>query len=261
VKPLKLCEEATRRGGVVLEALFGKVSAREKAPADLVTEADTKSQQTMVAFLREATPDFSVLAEEGAGRVAPCPEGSYRWVIDPLDGTTNYAHGVPFYSVSVALQRGKDIVAGAVFNPPGNECFTAEGGGGAFLNGKPIRTSHVMEPAGALAALGFPPRVGMDDPDVAAFLSTLFHCQAIRRTGSAALNLCYVACGRFDTAWSYGTKIWDHAAGGLIVREAGGIVTLPDGTELVPEIGAFLASATPELHEAMVALVTSTKQV
>lgn len=240
----------------MLRRLFGKVTAKEKGPADLVTEADTASQQAIADFLSRETPGFLILGEEGTGQVPPCPRDSYRWVIDPLDGTTNYAHSVPFYSVSVALQRGDRMIAGAVYSPPTEEFFTAEAGKGAFLNGERIETSRVVEPAGALAALGFPPGVRMDDPDVAAFLHTLLHCQAIRRTGSAALNLCYVACGRFDTAWSYGTKIWDHAAGGLIVREAGGVVTLPDGTELVPEIGAFLASATPELHEAMVALVT-----
>lgn len=255
-----LCEQAARRGGEVLQRLFGKVTASEKGPADLVTEADIAAQKAVCDFLAESFPDALVLGEEGAGTVPVCPDDTYRWVIDPLDGTTNYAHSVPHYAVSVALQHGRNMIAGAVFNPAGGECFTAEAGKGAFLNGRPIQSSSVIEVREALAALGFPPGVTKDDPDVGAFLNTLLRCQAIRRTGSAALNLCYVACGRFDTAWSYGTKIWDHAAGGLIVREAGGMVTMPDGTELIPEEGRFLASANPILHRAMVELVNQERR-
>jgi myo-inositol-1(or 4)-monophosphatase len=250
-----LCEQAARRGGEVLQRLFGKVTASEKGPADLVTEADIAAQKAVCDFLSDAFPEALLLGEEGADAVSPCPDGAYRWVIDPLDGTTNYAHGVPHYAVSVALQHGRTMLAGAVFNPAGGECFTAEAGKGAFLDGRSIRCSSVTEVSAALAALGFPPGVTREDPDVGAFLNTLLRCQAIRRTGSAALNLCYVACGRFDTAWSYGTKIWDHAAGGLIVREAGGVITMPDGSELIPEKGCFLASANPTLHQAMVELV------
>ena len=152
-----LCEDAARRGGEILQRLFGKVTSSEKGPADLVTEADIASQKAVCDFLSESFPDALLLGEEGAGDIPRCPDDVYRWVIDPLDGTTNYAHGVPHYAVSVALQHGRTMIAGAVFNPAGGECFTAEAGKGAFLNGSPIRSSSITTVSAALAALGFPP--------------------------------------------------------------------------------------------------------
>jgi len=245
---LKICEEAARAGGVVLQEKLGQVTAREKAPADLVTEADLAAQQAIRRILLEAFPDHGFLGEETAQTIVPCGPDEYRWIVDPLDGTTNYVHGVPFFSVSIGLQHGSEPVLGVVFHPMAEECFTAEAGKGAWLNGHPIHTSSVTEPKDALGAVGLPPGVAGEDSDVKAFVKTLPHCQALRRTGSAALNLCYIGCGRFDAGWCFSTKIWDVAAGVLIIREAGGMVTSPEGTPFDLLQGRFLAAANEPLH-------------
>jgi myo-inositol-1(or 4)-monophosphatase len=165
-----------------------------------------------------------------------------------LDGTTNFVHQVPHYSVSLALERHGELLVAAVYEPTRNECFTAIAGKGAFLDGRPIRTSKVSELSESLAAVGFPPRTPRDCPDLLVFLEALDKCQAIRRTGSTALNLCYVAAGRFDVYWSFSAKIWDVAAGVLLVREAGGEVTSPDGGPFRLEEARFLAAANRPLH-------------
>ena len=163
----------------------------------------------------------------------------YRWIVDPLDGTTNFVHGVPHYCVSLALERNGELLVGAVYDPLLEECFTAAAGQGAWLNGRPIHTSQVSLLSEALAAVGFPPKVTRDSPDLLLFLEMVCRCQAIRRTGSSALNLCYLAAGRFDLYWSYSTNIWDVAAGVLILREAGGHDNIPRGRGLLPGGGPF----------------------
>jgi myo-inositol-1(or 4)-monophosphatase len=185
----------------------------------------------------------------------------YRWITDPLDGTTNYAHGVPHYCVSLALERSGDLLVGAVYDPVLDECFTAAAGRGARLNERPIATSGVSELSEALAAVGFPPDVQPNSPDLLLFLEMLHHCQAIRRTGSSALNLCYLAAGRFDVYWSYSTKIWDVAAGALILREAGGAITSPSGGDFVLETGHFLAAANEKLHAQLQKVAASVVKV
>jgi myo-inositol-1(or 4)-monophosphatase len=241
---------------VLLDKL-GRVEARQKAPADLVTEADTASQDLIFRMLREKFPDHGLLGEEDCQ-----PDGvsagsaPYRWIVDPLDGTTNYVHGVPHFCVSVALEHDGELLVGVVYNPVADECFSATAGGGALLNGKRIHASSISTIGSALAAIGFPPGVNRDCPDLKAFLSTLPHCQAIRRTGSAALNLCYVAAGRFDATWSFSTRIWDMAAGVLLVREAGGVATSPSGGSLDLPSGQFLACANPQLHAELMLYVT-----
>jgi myo-inositol-1(or 4)-monophosphatase len=193
----------------------------------------------------DGTVPFAAAAE--TPRVA-APRTEYRWIVDPLDGTTNYVHAVPHYCVSLALERNGRLLVGAVFDPNLDECFTAIDGRGARLNGRPIHVSGVSALSEALAAVGFPPRPQPDGPDVRVFLEMLSRCQAIRRSGSSALNLCYLAAGRYDLYWSYSTRIWDVAAGVLIVREAGGHVTSPIGGEFSLEEAHFLAAATPDLH-------------
>ena len=240
----------------MLEKL-GKVEAHEKAPADLVTEADFASQQRVAEIVLDAFPGHGVLGEEDSPDLPQKNGGDFRWIVDPLDGTTNFVHGVPHFCVSVALQHGPKILAGAVFNPISGECYTAEFGKGAFLDGRRIHTSTVSRLSESLCGIGFPPGVQGDSPDLQAFLRALPKCQALRRTGSAALNLCYVAAGRFDAAWSFATKIWDMAAGTLMVSEAGGIVTPPDNSGECLESGHFLASSTAELHQGLFALIGS----
>ncbi len=250
-----VCEEAARAGGAVLLEKLGRVQVREKAPADLVTEADFASQQRISRILLDAFPDHDVLGEEDSPDLPQKNTGGFRWIVDPLDGTTNFVHGVPHFCVSVALQHGCKILAGVVFNPISKECFTATAGGGAFLDGRPIHTSRVSRLSQSLCAIGFPPGTQDDSPDLQAFLHALPQCQALRRTGSAALNLCYVAAGRFDAAWSFATKIWDMAAGTLLVSEAGGIVTPPDNAGECLESGHFLACSTAQLHKSLLTLI------
>lgn len=254
-----ICERAVRAGGDAVLDWVGRVDVREKGPADLVTQADFASQEVIRKTLLDAFPDHGLLGEEQIPETATPPQRTeYRWIVDPLDGTTNFVHGVPHYSVSVALERHGELLVGAVYDPILDECFTATWGGGAYLNGRPIRTSTVRELSGALAAVGFPPRTPRDCPDLLVFLGALAKCQAIRRTGSSALNLCYVAAGRFDLYWAFSTKIWDVAAGVLLVREAGGVVTAPDGGPFRLEEAQFLAAATGPLHGRLRELVART---
>ena len=252
------CERAARAGGAVLLEKFGRVVTREKGPADLVTEADLASQETVRQVVLAAFPDHEVLGEEGHSphTARPTADGPrFRWVVDPLDGTTNYVHRVPHFCVSVALQRDDALLVGAVFDPVSRECFTATAGQGAWLDGQPIHVSDVTRGEGALAAIGFPPAATLDSPDVRGLLAAVPRCQSLRRTGSASLNLCYVAAGRFDASWSFSTRIWDIAAGILLVREAGGVVTDPTGEPQQPETGRFLVAATAPLHAELCAML------
>jgi myo-inositol-1(or 4)-monophosphatase len=258
---METCEKAVRLSGRLLLERLGTVSVREKGPADLVTEADFASQDMVRKTVLEAFPDHILIGEEDpaalsrAGRRTAEEKPSYRWIVDPLDGTTNYVHQVPHFSVSLALEHEGQILVGAVYDPAADECFTAVAGEGAWLNGRQIRASRVTDLAHALCAIGFPAVTRRDSPELLLFLQALDRIQAFRRTGSASLNLCYVACGRYDVAWSFSTKIWDIAAGTLLIREAGGLVTSPDGGDLVLEEGRFLAAANERLHHQLGQLV------
>jgi myo-inositol-1(or 4)-monophosphatase len=245
---LQVCENAVRAGGRVVQDWAGRFDVRKKGPADLVTQADLASQEVVRKTVLGAFPDHCLLGEESEPDALKPGRAEYRWIVDPLDGTTNYVHGVPHYCVSLALERNGHLLVGAVHDPVLDECFTAVDGRGAWLNGQPIHASGVSAISEALAAVGFPYNVQLDAPDLRLFQKMLPRCQAIRRTGSSALNLCYLAAGRFDLYWSYSTHVWDVAAGVLIVREAGGVVTSPDGGEFVLDDASFLAAATPELH-------------
>jgi len=245
---IRVCEEAVRAGGAVVLDWVGRVEVRMKGPADLVTQADLASQEAVRRTVLGAFPDHCLLGEEDAPAQSPPRRAEYRWIVDPLDGTTNYVHRVPHYAVSLALERQGALLVGAVYDPNRDECFTAVAGQGARLNGRPIRTSATGTLAESLAVVGFPPGVRPDSPDLLVFQKAVHRCQSILRTGSSSLNLCYLAAGRFDAHWSFGTKVWDVAAGVLIVREAGGVVTAPDGGPFVLEDGHLLAAANPQLH-------------
>jgi myo-inositol-1(or 4)-monophosphatase len=203
----------------------------------------------------QAFPAHSVLGEEDqlAGNTPSATE--FRWIVDPLDGTTNFVHGIPHYAVSVALEQHGRLLVGTVYDPSIDACFTAAECGGAFLNGRPIRASGVTQLSEAVAGVGFPANLQPDSPDLRVFNKALFRCQAVRRSGCASLNLCDVAAGRFDTLWGFSTKIWDIAAGVLLIREAGGVVTSPEGGELDLGSGRFLAAANLELHRELLELV------
>jgi len=251
---LRIGEEAARAGGRTILDWAGRFDVRKKGPADLVTQADLASQQTIRRILLGAFPDHCLLGEETEPNEERSPRTEYRWIVDPLDGTTNYVHGVPQYCVSLALERNGRLLAGIVHDPVHEECFTAAEGRGAWLNGRPIHASGVETLSEALAAAGFPYGAPADSPDLAMFLQMLPRCQAIRRMGSSALNLCYLAAGRFDVYWSYSTRIWDVAAGVLIAREAGATVTSPRGDEFSLEESHFLAAANARLHAELLAV-------
>jgi len=244
---LRVCEEASRAAGAVIQTWRGRASVHHKGPADLVTDADFAAQETVRKHVLGAFPEHGFLGEEKEPPTT-APKTDYRWIVDPLDGTTNFVHGVPHYACSLALEyRGRPIV-GTIFDPSSNECFTAAEGQGAFLNGSRIATSRVAKLDDALACSSFPAQVKDDSPDLLVFNKSIYQCQGVRRTGSAALNLSYVACGRFDVLWGFSTKPWDVAAGAIIVREAGGVISSPEGGEFDLDSGRFLAAANPTLY-------------
>ena len=200
-----------------------------------MTEADKKAEQLIISSLTSSFPDFNFLCEE-SGLTEENANAEYRWIVDPLDGTTSFAHGHPFFSVSIALERRGVVILGVVYSVVMDEMFVAVRGGGATLNDKPIRVSETKEMIQALFATGFPTaRATMDnriDTNMAYFENVLLQSRACRRNGSAALDLCYVACGRQDFFWELGLKAWDVAAGALIVTEAGGEFTTMSGEEI-----------------------------
>jgi myo-inositol-1(or 4)-monophosphatase len=244
---LKVCEEAARAGGQAIQSWIGRFDVTKKGPADLVTQADLASQEAIREVVLGAYPEHSLLGEEGETLNSSGKHGEYRWIADPLDGTTNFVHGVPFYCVSLALEYEGVPVVGTVFNPVNGECFTAAAGYGAWLNENSIRISQVKDISEALAIMGFPPEVKPDSPDFLVFLKAVFSCQAIRRSGSTALNLSYLAAGRYDVFWGYDAKIWDVAAGVLLVREAGGAVCSAGGAAYNLLGTPLLAAANPQL--------------
>ena len=220
--------EAAREAGRLLRENLGRANAVEfKGEIDLVTEMDRKAEELIVGRLASAFPDHSIIAEEREGVERASP---YRWIVDPLDGTTNYAHGYPVFCVSIAFEAEGQVILGVVYNPVLEETFLAEKGRGATLNGRPIHVSGTERLERSLLATGFPYDIRRTrDNNLNHFCNFALKAQAIRRAGSAALDLCYVGCGRFDGYWELRLKPWDVAAGSLIVEEAGGMVTAFDG--------------------------------
>lgn len=221
-------EETARGAGEILRRNWGRhQSVHFKGEINLVTDVDRESEAYIIDRIRSSFPDHGVLSEESAELTAP---STYRWIVDPLDGTTNYAHNYPCFCVSIGLEKGGELIAGAVFDPLLGESFTAFAGGGAFLNGAPIRVSSVGNLRRSLLATGFAYDVNTSvDNNFKYFREFVFAGQAIRRDGSAALDLCYLACGRFDGFWELKLRPWDTAAGLLLLREAGGMATRLDG--------------------------------
>jgi myo-inositol-1(or 4)-monophosphatase len=233
----------------------------KKGAIDLVTEVDLECERLCRAIIAERFPDHDILAEELSSSPDETARARYRWVFDPLDGTTNYAHGLPIFCSSLSLELdGRPIVA-AIFDPSRDELFTAERGGGAFLNGQPLRPSATAVLGDALLVTGFPYDVRRKlDELLAMFGAFLAASRAVRRLGSAAIDLCYVAAGRFDGFWEQHLKPWDVSAGALIVEEAGGTVTGMDGTPFNPAAAHLVASNGP-LHAAMLQVIAEQMSV
>ncbi|WP_435010133.1 inositol monophosphatase family protein [Tundrisphaera lichenicola] len=251
-----VAERAAVEAGRILLDSYGKVSAREKAPGDLVTEADSASQRRIAQILAEAFPDHTLLAEEDG--VVPDPDNLWRWVVDPLDGTVNFAHNFPFWCVSIALEHAGELVVGVIHNPLTGQTFAGSKGEGAEVDGRSLRVSKATGLHESLISTGWPTPFESDADrtiEHARRMSTGTH--SIRRTGSTALNLAYVASGAFDVFYATSIHPWDVAAGVVLVREAGGTVTLLDGLsydmyrrELLASNGNVHASAVEALRTA-----------
>src|SRR3712207_571232 len=243
---------AREAGGVLREGFGWQHSIKYKGEVDLVTEVDEQAERVIREILLGAFPSYGMLAEEGGGLAG---KEDARWIVDPLDGTTNYAHGLPIFCVSIALEKRGEVVLGVVHDPLREETYVAERGGGATLNGEPIKVSGTDELIRALLVTGFP-----YDRDQAPAALRLFGrftmlTQSMRRLGSAALDLCYVASGRLDGYYERGAHAWDVAAGALMVEEAGGKVTDYRGGAL--DLGGReVVASNGALHPAMTRLTS-----
>ena len=221
---LETAEDAARLAGrYIMGSMSNLGRVDEKGRADLVTGVDRGAEEIIIAKIREKHADHAILAEESGGKSA---QSDFRWVIDPIDGTTNFVHGYPFFCVSIAVQKREESMAAVVFDPFHDEMFSAIRNGGAFLNSKPLSVSRTPRLSSALLATGFPYRDGDTWQHSMALFRNFYSCtHGVRRDGAAALDLCYVAAGRFDGFWEYDLNAWDVAAGILIVQEAGGMAT------------------------------------
>ena len=244
-------ETAARAAGEVLKDWMGKAPVTEKGPGDFVTQADIASQETIESMIRTSFPTHGFLGEENQSaedKTNPLVDSEFCWVVDPLDGTTNYIHQLRSFSVSIALlQRGK-IVVGIVYDPLLDEMYAASLGGGATLNEAPITVSQCRHIDQSLLVCSFSTNVQQDSIELKRFTNILCNTQSsIRRLGSAALNLAYVACGRLDGYWATSLNIWDMAAGTLILTEAGGVIEHIDGKPLQLDDPQFVAANNRQL--------------
>jgi len=216
--------EAIYRAARVLRNHFGRISQiNQKGAFDLVTEADTESEKQIMETIRKAFPDHAILAEESGANKGTA---EYQWLIDPLDGTTNYVHQLPFFTIAIALAVRDKIELGLILNPMDGELYSAIAGNGAELNGKPIKVSSIASVCNSLLVTGFPYDFNeIVEPAMKRFSVFQQASQGVRRLGSAALDLCYVACGRFDAFWEQNLQPWDKAAGAIIAAEAGAVIT------------------------------------
>jgi myo-inositol-1(or 4)-monophosphatase len=240
-------ETATEAGGILLEEFERPPKISYKGEADIVTQADKRSEAAIVSRIQKNFADHGIVAEEG-GRGAA--NSRYVWHVDPLDGTTNFAHKFPVFAVSIGLLEEGEPIAGVVLNPWARELFTAARGEGATLNGKKIDVSSVDTLANALVATGFPAHKRGDSHNINYYWEFTLRSHGVRRAGSAAVDMCNVACGRYDGYWEFGIKSWDTAAGTLIVREAGGLVTDFAGAPYRPG-GPVVLASNGGVHEEM----------
>ena len=253
---LNIAVRAARRAGTVINRALnrlGNLRVDVKGHQDYVTEIDREAEASIIQTLLAAYPDHSILAEESGEQGS----SEYQWIIDPLDGTTNFLHGYPQFAVSIALTVRGELDQAVIFDPVRDELFTATRGAGAQLNNRRIRVSDCQSMDHALLGTGFPNRnpalLGSYLPTLAAFLPQV---AGVRRAGAASLDLAFVACGRLDGFWEFGLQPWDIAAGSLLIQEAGGIVTEPDGSTANLKGGNILC-ASPRIHRAMLNTLTN----
>jgi myo-inositol-1(or 4)-monophosphatase len=237
---------AREAGALLAHYLERRIAFETKGEFDLVTEADRASERLVVERLRTHFPAHAIVAEEGGGHTSP---SDYCWFVDPLDGTTNFAHGFPVFNVTMGLARAGEIVTGVVYDPMRQEMFTAERGAGAYLNNRRIRVSNTKKVSESLASTGFPSRKRHHNINIHFYYQLAMASHGVRRTGSAAVDLAYVACGRLDYFWEFGLKPWDIAAGTLLVEEAGGRVTDMKGGPLSVTASDHVLADNGALHD------------
>ena len=236
---------------------LGSLNVQEKGRNDPVSEVDQGAEQRIIDVIQRAYPSHAIMAEESGQRAGE----DYEWIIDPLDGTMNFLHGLPHFSVSIAVRRSDSIEHGVIFDPIRQELFTASRGAGAQVDDRRMRVDQRRELRGALLATGFPfRRIGNLDDHLACLASLSPKCAGIRNTGSAALDLAYVAAGRLDGFWQWKLQPWDCAAGALMVREAGGIVTDENGAQGYLENGNVVAAA-PRVHSALLPVLRRARRM
>jgi myo-inositol-1(or 4)-monophosphatase len=249
---LETAVEIAREAGALLTNYFERrVPFELKGEFDLVTEADRASERLVVERLRSHYPSHNIVAEEGGGHESA---SEYRWFVDPLDGTTNFAHTFPMFNVTLGLERAGEVIAGVVFDPIRQEMFTAERGAGAYLNNRRIRVSNARKLGDSLASTGFPSRKRHHNVNIHFYYQMAMASHGVRRTGSAAIDLAYVSCGRLDMFWEFGLKPWDMAAGTLLVQEAGGRVSDMQGISHSVTASDHLLADNLYLHEEVIQL-------
>lgn len=219
--------EAAKDAGLFLKNNVGKIKTIERKygqERNLVTEIDKISEKIIIEKIKNHFPDHDILAEESGSKHAS--KSDYKWIIDPLDGTTNFTHGLPIFCVSIGVEKNGEIIIGVIYDPNLNEIFVAEKGNGAYMNDKKIHVSKIATLSHSLLVTGFPYNIA-ENPNnaIERFITFLYHSQAVRRMGSAAIDLAYVAAGRYDGFWEVALNPWDVAAGSLIIMEAGGVIT------------------------------------
>jgi myo-inositol-1(or 4)-monophosphatase len=249
--------DTARRAGVLLLSMFeGQRDVQLKSTFELVTDADHASEALVISAIGRQFPDHAIVAEESGGTAAAA---GYTWLIDPLDGTNNYAHGLPIFSVSLALLRDGALLLGVIYDPTRDELFAAESGQGARCNGRRIRVSESPNLAASLLATGFPYDYATNpDNNAREFTTLVGRVQGVRRLGSAALDLAYVAMGRFDAFWELRLSAWDVAAGSLLVEEAGGRITGIDGRPMNVDAPTLVAS-NGKVHDAVLRVLAQVR--
>jgi myo-inositol-1(or 4)-monophosphatase len=244
---LETAVEIARESGALIANFHRRhIPFETKGEFDLVTEADRTSEKLIVERLRSHFPTHAIVAEEGGGHEC---DSEYRWFIDPLDGTTNFAHSFPMFCVSMGLARGGEMIAGVVYDPIHDELFTAERGAGAFLNNHRIHATTTARVSDSLASTGFPSRKRHHNINIHFYYQLAMASHGVRRTGSAALDLAFVAAGRLDFFWEFGLKSWDMAAGALLVQEAGGRISEMSGGPLSVAASDHILADNGALHE------------
>ncbi|MCO8124610.1 inositol monophosphatase [Stieleria sp. TO1_6] len=258
---LDIAISAARAGAAELLSRWESRTVTEKAPKDLVTDADLASQKAIRKILMDAFEGYAFVGEEEGENDPPATvrngdlDAPPCWVVDPLDGTVNYVHRLQSFAVSIGLYHAGKMRLGVILDPVTKELFTAIDGQGAHLNGMPIHTSDCESLSDALVACSFPAGVKSDSPEVTRFVKVLERCRSLRRLGSCALNMCYVAAGRLDGYWATNVAAWDSAAGTVIAREAGAHLTAYDGTDLDDWLPKFCVTATKPMQDTMVGLL------